>query len=137
MTAAPPDQQARDRIEHDLGTNLLVEAGAGSGKTTALVSRLLRHIVTGTPVEQLAAVTFTRKAADELRERFQLQLESVVPIPGPTPTRTHAALQRCAISSARFLAPFIRSARDCCVSTPSRLDSIRGSKRSRKTTNSQ
>ena len=77
MTATP-DQPARDRIEHDLRTNLLVEAGAGSGKTTALVSRLLRHIVTGTPVEQLAAVTFTRKAADELRERFQLQLESVV-----------------------------------------------------------
>ena len=78
MTFVSPDQPARDRIQTDLTTNLLVEAGAGSGKTTALVSRLLQHVITGTPVEQLAAVTFTRKAADELRERFQLQLEKVV-----------------------------------------------------------
>jgi ATP-dependent helicase/nuclease subunit A len=78
MSFVSPDQPARDRIQTDLTTNLLVEAGAGSGKTTALVSRLLQHVITGTPVEQLAAVTFTRKAADELRERFQLQLEQVV-----------------------------------------------------------
>lgn len=78
MTIIVPDQGARDRIQHDLTTNLLVEAGAGSGKTTALVSRLLEHVITGTPVEQLAAVTFTRKAAEELRERFQLRLEQAV-----------------------------------------------------------
>ncbi len=78
MIEAAPDQAARDRIQTDLATNLLVEAGAGSGKTTALVARLLEHVLNGTPVEQLAAVTFTRKAADELRERFQMQLERVV-----------------------------------------------------------
>ncbi|MBC7844795.1 MAG: UvrD-helicase domain-containing protein [Gemmatimonadaceae bacterium] len=75
MTAPAPDQDARDRIAQDLVTNLIVEAGAGSGKTTALVGRMLQHVMRGTPVEQLAAVTFTRKAADELRERFQLALE--------------------------------------------------------------
>ena len=75
----PPvsDQAARNRIAQDLTANLIVEAGAGAGKTTALVGRMLQHVIRGTSIEQLAAVTFTRKAADELRERFQLALEGV------------------------------------------------------------
>ena len=75
MSTQPRDQAARDRIRTDLATNLLVEAGAGSGKTTSLVDRMLEHVITGTPVERLTAVTFTRKAANELRERFQVRLE--------------------------------------------------------------
>jgi len=78
MTRPHTDQPARDRIRTDLATNMLVEAGAGSGKTTSLVERLLEHVRTGTPVERLAAVTFTRKAANELRERFQVRLEQAV-----------------------------------------------------------
>ena len=71
-----PDAAARARIVADLDTNLLVEAGAGSGKTTALVSRMVALIASGTArVEELAAVTFTRKAAGELRERFQTEIE--------------------------------------------------------------
>lgn len=71
-----PDAQARDRIVSDLEANLLVEAGAGSGKTTALVARLVTLISTGTAtVDEIAAVTFTRKAAAELRERFQTNVE--------------------------------------------------------------
>ena len=82
MTATLPpadsvdDQPARDRILADLDTNLLVEAGAGSGKTTSLVGRMLSLVRRGTPVERIAAVTFTRKAANELRERFEVKLES-------------------------------------------------------------
>ena len=75
---APADQEARDRIATDLDTNLLVEAGAGSGKTTSLVARMLSLVARGTPVDRIAAVTFTRKAANELRERFQLALEAKV-----------------------------------------------------------
>ena len=72
----PPDQPARDRILNDLDTNLLVEAGAGSGKTTAMVGRMVELIRTDrAKVEEIAAVTFTRKAAAELRERFQVVLE--------------------------------------------------------------
>jgi ATP-dependent helicase/nuclease subunit A len=72
----PPDQPERGQIQHDLDSNILVEAGAGSGKTTTMVDRMIELIRTGTaPVEQIAAVTFTRKAASELRERFQLKLE--------------------------------------------------------------
>lgn len=69
------DVIARGRIAADLDTNLLVEAGAGSGKTTCLVERMVNLIRRGDPVERIAAVTFTRKAANELRERFQLGLE--------------------------------------------------------------
>ena len=79
MTGAaghPPDQAARERIRTDLDTNLLVEAGAGSGKTTSLVERLVALVERGLPLESIAAVTFTRKAAAELRERFQLKLEA-------------------------------------------------------------
>jgi ATP-dependent helicase/nuclease subunit A len=71
-----PDQAARARIREDLGTSLLVEAGAGAGKTTEMVRRMVALVRTGTArVDQLAAVTFTRKAAAELRERFQTALE--------------------------------------------------------------
>ena len=78
MTRTISDLAERERIRTDLATNFLVEAGAGSGKTTSLVERLLEHVRTGTPVERIAAVTFTRKAAHELRERFQLRLERAV-----------------------------------------------------------
>jgi ATP-dependent helicase/nuclease subunit A len=77
-TARPADQAARNRIRTDLASNMLVEAGAGSGKTTSLVERMLEHIRTGTSVDRLTAVTFTRKAANELRERFQVRLERAV-----------------------------------------------------------
>jgi ATP-dependent helicase/nuclease subunit A len=69
------DAPARERIRTDLASNMLVEAGAGSGKTTSLVGRMHALIVSGEPVEEIAAVTFTRKAAHELRERFQIKLE--------------------------------------------------------------
>ncbi|MHC4924502.1 MAG: UvrD-helicase domain-containing protein, partial [Planctomycetota bacterium] len=71
-----PDAEARRRIQDDLDTNLLVEAGAGSGKTTELVARMVALVESGTArVDEIAAVTFTRKAAGELRERFQTRLE--------------------------------------------------------------
>lgn len=69
------DAADRERIATDLDTNLLVEAGAGSGKTTGLVDRMLALIARGAPAEQIAAVTFTRKAASGLRERFEELLE--------------------------------------------------------------
>jgi ATP-dependent helicase/nuclease subunit A len=73
---APPDQPARDRIRTDLDTTFLVEAGAGSGKTRSLVDRMIALLASGrAEIDTLAAVTFTRKAAAELRGRFQVALE--------------------------------------------------------------
>ncbi len=72
----PPDQAARDAIVRALDRNILVEAGAGSGKTTSLVDRMVALVRSrACTVDQIAAVTFTRKAAAELRQKFQLALE--------------------------------------------------------------
>ena len=72
----PPDESVRRCIREDLDANFLVEAGAGSGKTTALVDRMVALVRHGAcKVEHIAAVTFTRKAAAELRQRFQVELE--------------------------------------------------------------
>ena len=70
------DQESRRLIREDLLTNILLEAGAGSGKTQMLAERMAAGVAAGVySVEQMAAVTFTRKAASELRGRFHLALE--------------------------------------------------------------
>ncbi len=76
MTTHPPDQPNREIIEHELNQTLLVEAAAGTGKTTGMIQRMIALLrEKKTTVEHIAAVTFTRKAASELRARFQAQLE--------------------------------------------------------------
>lgn len=72
----PVDEDQRRRVRTELRTSFLVEAGAGSGKTTLLVDRMVALVESGeAEVARIAAVTFTRKAAAELRERFQVALE--------------------------------------------------------------
>jgi ATP-dependent helicase/nuclease subunit A len=73
------DKEAREKIRTALDTTLLVEAGAGSGKTHSLVDRMLALLASGKArINTFAAVTFTRKAAAELRGRFQTELEKAV-----------------------------------------------------------
>jgi len=73
----PPDQDQREKILKELDTTMLVEAAAGTGKTTRMVGRMVALIGEGTcRIDTLAAVTFTRKAAAELRARFQVVLEA-------------------------------------------------------------
>jgi ATP-dependent helicase/nuclease subunit A len=72
----PADQDQRDLILNDLNTTMLVEAAAGTGKTTSMVGRMVNLLSEGRcTLDTLAAVTFTRKAAAELRTRFQVDLE--------------------------------------------------------------
>jgi ATP-dependent helicase/nuclease subunit A len=70
------DQEGRDRIANDLDATLVVEAAAGTGKTTALVERILSLLRTGkATLRTLVAVTFTEKAAGEMKLRLRTEIE--------------------------------------------------------------
>jgi ATP-dependent helicase/nuclease subunit A len=65
------DRSDRDRISADLASTLFVEAGAGSGKTTALVGRIVCLLASGgVELADIAAITFTEAAAAELRQKL-------------------------------------------------------------------
>ena len=78
MTTPPlVDQDARTRIAQDLDANLMVIAGAGTGKTTALVGRIVELVRSGTAtLREIAAITFTEAAAAELREQVRHAIET-------------------------------------------------------------
>lgn len=68
------DKTSRERIKTDLSTNFFVEAGAGSGKTTVLVDRMVAMVEAGIDVSKICAITFTKAAAGEFYARFQRRL---------------------------------------------------------------
>ena len=74
----PCDQSVRERAVHDLGTTFLVEAGAGTGKTHLLVDRYVSCLLACGSIRRVVAITFTEKAAGELRLRIRAQLRSLV-----------------------------------------------------------
>ena len=70
------DEEARHLIVAALDDTLVVEAAAGTGKTTALIERIVRVLEAGrAEVREIVAVTFTEKAAGELKLRLREQLE--------------------------------------------------------------
>jgi ATP-dependent exoDNAse (exonuclease V) beta subunit len=90
-------QQSFDDLDEDLATRaaivesldetLFVEAGAGSGKTKALVDRIVALVVQrDVPMREIAAVTFTEKAAAELRDRIRRALEPIARDDDPEPS---------------------------------------------------
>ncbi|MGZ3455408.1 MAG: UvrD-helicase domain-containing protein [Polyangiales bacterium] len=79
MTLAAPlaDSTARTRIRDELDTTFVVEAAAGTGKTTALVSRIVSLVRRGkAELRGIVAVTFTEAAAGEMKLRLRASLES-------------------------------------------------------------
>ncbi|MET0312534.1 MAG: UvrD-helicase domain-containing protein [Burkholderiaceae bacterium] len=70
-------------IACDPKRNVAVEACAGAGKTWMLVSRILRALLEGAPPQEILAITFTRKAAGEMRERLQEWLAAFARKPLP------------------------------------------------------
>lgn len=70
------DAAARDRIRSDFDTTFIVEAAAGTGKTSELVRRIIGILREGgTTLDRMVIVTFTEKAAGELKLRIRSELE--------------------------------------------------------------
>src|SRR5512135_123277 len=75
-----------------LDRHLAVTAGAGSGKTRALVARYLNFVETGVPLRSLVAITFTEKAAREMRSRIRQEIERWLAVSAVTPLPAEGAL---------------------------------------------
>lgn len=67
---APAARERFYELACDPQRSVVVEACAGAGKTWMLVARILRALLDGTPPEAILAITFTRKAAGEMRRRL-------------------------------------------------------------------
>jgi len=85
------DGPARAAISAELDATLFVEAGAGTGKTRALVDRVVALVTADgpdlpAPMRSIAAITFTEKAAAELRDRIRRALRDKVDDAGTHPT---------------------------------------------------
>jgi len=97
VSAPLADAAVRERIERDLDTTFFVEAAAGTGKTTALVRRIVALLRSGRArLSGVVALTFTDKAAGEMRLRLRGELERVrAETPQGDPARPHleAALE--------------------------------------------
>ncbi|MEU1674519.1 ATP-dependent DNA helicase [Streptomyces roseifaciens] len=84
-STALPELDARQRavVEH-AGGPLLVLAGPGTGKTTTLVEAVAERVRRGTPPERILVLTFSRKAAVELRDRMAARLGAGAAAPQAT-----------------------------------------------------
>jgi len=78
VTTPLPDQVARD-FASDPAQHVVLEASAGTGKTKVLVDRYVRLIRLGVSPRHILAITFTRKAAAEMRERILAELRADTP----------------------------------------------------------
>jgi ATP-dependent helicase/nuclease subunit A len=79
MTKVLPDEAARTRIRTELDRTFLVEAGAGTGKTRLLVDRIENLIRSGhARMRNIVAITFTEKAAAELRVQIRQRIDSAL-----------------------------------------------------------
>ena len=72
------DDATTRRIISELDKNFIVEAGAGTGKTYALVSRVVALVKAGNRMDGIVAITFTEAAAAELSERIRSRMEQLL-----------------------------------------------------------
>tara|TARA_A100001037_G_C15154301_1_gene642996 strand:- start:10137 stop:12890 length:2754 start_codon:yes stop_codon:yes gene_type:complete len=73
------DSESRIQIKNNLNTSYYVEAGAGTGKTTVLVDRIVSLILKNkTPINKIAAITFNKSAAKNIKDKIRTSLESIL-----------------------------------------------------------
>src|SRR5438105_4451064 len=75
---APVLDEAQRRVVDHPGGPLLVLAGPGTGKTTTLVEAAVARVERGVPVDQILMLTFSRRAAGEMRDRVTARLGGTV-----------------------------------------------------------
>lgn len=78
---------------HASGSNLLISASAGSGKTMVLVNRIIEKIKKGIGIDELLVVTFTNAAAKEMKQRIQKSLQDEITEDSDSETRHHLVAQ--------------------------------------------
>lgn len=76
----PLNREQKEAVYHGEGP-LLISAGAGSGKTRTLTQRLIKLIQEGAPPQKIAAITFTNKAAQEIKERVKTAVSGLQAFP--------------------------------------------------------
>ena len=91
MSTPPPpiDSADRERATTTFDRNVVVTAGAGTGKTTLLVDRLVNLLMREPDplrITDIVALTFTNKAANEMKARLRSRLESYTVLESPQPT---------------------------------------------------
>ncbi len=89
MKITPKDQADRIRAARTFDQNIVVTAGAGTGKTTLLIQRLLHLLMRGTaaiPITAVIALTFTNKSANEMKIRLREALEDAMADEGTSET---------------------------------------------------
>lgn len=111
----PSDEAARSRARTELNRSFLVEAGAGTGKTSILVDRVTEILKTEISLDRVAVITFTEKAAGELKVRLRQKIEEMIRKGGEsTPwggvlSRSLEALDRAALGTIHsFAASLLR-----------------------------
>jgi len=72
----PPEDAAARALASDPTRNVVLEASAGTGKTSVLVARYLNLLRAGVEPSNVLAITFTRQAAAEMRERIITELQA-------------------------------------------------------------
>ncbi|NWG12697.1 MAG: UvrD-helicase domain-containing protein, partial [Acidobacteria bacterium] len=93
------DSRERSRAVTEVQSSLIVEASAGTGKTSALVDRILHLVLDagpdGTPLRmsEIAAITYTEKAAGEMKIRLRQRFEQEAESPGERGERARYALR--------------------------------------------
>ncbi len=80
LTVRPLRDDAARRAAVDPRENVVLEASAGTGKTRVLVDRYVNLLVAGVEPRNILAITFTRKAAAEMRERIIDRLRKAAPL---------------------------------------------------------
>jgi len=88
----PKDQQDRLTAALPSASNIIVEAGAGTGKTTLLTDRLC-YLILGKdiPIDKIIALTFTEKAAAEIKIRLLAKMQRIITSLDKTENREPAA----------------------------------------------